>query len=288
MRQNVVLPLLALLFCWLTMPQEALALDVPDKYRDGVTIVHAETMEPLSFVGYNGEPKGIVADFWRKWSEKTGVPVIFKLTSWKEGLEMIRSGQCDIHGGLFLTDERIGYMDFSDGYLPIKTALMVPRGSVIKSMDDLPGYRVGVLDKGASQEYMELRYPEVEIAPYKNVRLAVKALNGGDVDALYMDYPTVMYISGTMGTVKELLPVEFVTERPLRAAVAKGNRELMKLVEDGLASIAPRERERIMAQWFIEPHPETFAWMYVLAGAVVLMLGVLYVLFFGFPFRAGR
>jgi len=286
MRVKVAQYILILLLWGLAVPEGGFALTVPDQYRAGVTVVHSDTMAPLSFLGYNGEAKGIVADFWRKWSQETGVPVDFRLSNWKTGLELIRTGQCDIHGGLFETDERLAYMDFSEGYLSLKTALIVLKSSQIKSMKDLRDKQVGVLAKGSSEEYMRRHYPSVKIVPNKNVRLAVESLVNGDVDALYMDYPTVMYISGTIGAAKEFVPVEFVTDKLLRASVAKGNVELMKLVEAGMAAIDSQERQRIMDNWFIEPHAESYNWMIVFAVLIVGIFCGLYLLLFGIPFRS--
>jgi len=143
-----------------------------------------------------------------------------------------------------------------------------------------------VLAKGSSEEYMRRHYPSVKIVPNKNVRLAVESLVNGDVDALYMDYPTVMYISGTIGAAKEFVPVEFVTDKLLRASVAKGNVELMKLVEAGMAAIDSQERQRIMDNWFIEPHAESYNWMIVFAVLIVGIFCGLYLLLFGIPFRS--
>ncbi|MBA1331427.1 hypothetical protein QQ73_09785, partial [Candidatus Endoriftia persephone str. Guaymas] len=47
-------------------------------------------------------------DIWRLWSQKSGIPVAFKQTSWERSLEMVRSGEADLHAGIVDHHQRSG------------------------------------------------------------------------------------------------------------------------------------------------------------------------------------
>ncbi len=264
------------------------AFDVPERYRDGVTVVHSNNMPPMSFGGLNGEPKGFLIDFWRKWSTETGVPVSFRLTTWKDGLELVRTGECDIHGGLFSTEDRRKYFDYSDKIFPVKTALFIRTDSGIKGMTDIGDKWVGVLEKGSAEEYLRKHYPKLKLKSYLSIDEAMVAFASGGVSVIVTDYPTLMYLSAKHAILNDVHAVKILFEDSMRAAVAKGNSDLLDLVARGIEQIDPEEREYILHRWYVSEPDDLNTLKIVVALAVIGLLGALVFLVFGGRARRSR
>ena len=66
---------------------------------------------PIAGVNLVGEPAGLLPDIWRKWSEKTGVPVVFKTATFGETVSMLRHGAIDVHASLFRNEVRKAWLD---------------------------------------------------------------------------------------------------------------------------------------------------------------------------------
>lgn len=262
----------------------ARALSIPLEYRGGVTVTHVDTMPPMSFFGLNGEPKGFVIDLWRKWSSETGVPVRFVLTDWANSLELVRSGEVDIHGGLFLTPNRLEYLDYTDGLFSIDTMLFTIKGRDINGMDDLGDRVVGVLKRGAAEELMQNQYPEVARKSFVDVQ----GLGIGEVDAVVTDYPNLMFIGGSMGVVDTIVSVQRLEEERLRAGVAKGNEGLLELVRSGLQRIDDEERENILHRWFVRDAKTSETLKIVVALSLTGLIGAVCLLVFGGRLRGLR
>lgn len=257
------------------------AFNVPLQFRDGVTIVHSDAMPPMSYVGLNGDPKGFVIDFWEKWAVETGVPVRFHLTSWAEGLDMLKAGKVDIHGGLYLTPERQEYLEYSDKIFPIDAALFTLKGNGVEGMGDLRDGVVGVLVKGSAEEIMRRDYPRIKRHVYPSITTMIQGFVDGEVDAVVTDYPTLMYLGGTMGVVKDLEVVEILKHEHLRAAVLKGNEELLALVSRGLAEVDEKERLNILRRWFVR-EAESSSTLKIVAGlSLAGLIGAVLLLLFG-------
>lgn len=266
---------LILVFLVVLLATPAWAYDVPDYFRHGVTVVHSDDMAPLAFSGLNGDPKGFVVDFWKKWSAETGVPVSFKLMNWKQGLEYVRKNDMAIHGGLYKTPERSKFLSYSGEIFPMDVALFVMKGSEIRSMSDLPGHRVGVLEKGASHEQMQREYPDIRLQPFASIHELIEAFVSHAVDAVVGDYPAIMYMSGTFGVIKDVLPVETLRTEELRAAVGLGRVELLELVTYGLSRVDMDERENILHRWFVvEEKSDHSLLLGALASIAILILGM--------------
>lgn len=85
-----------------TPPASALASDSPST----VIVSLPRDNEPYSFASMFGEPSGMLVEIWRLWAEKTGCEVKFRMGDWADTINDVRSGQANIHSGLFRTSHR--------------------------------------------------------------------------------------------------------------------------------------------------------------------------------------
>src|SRR5512135_3555294 len=61
---------------------------------------------PFSFAGRDGEPQGILVEFWRLWAARNGHEIEFQLDDLDETIEAVRRGKADFHSGIFYSDPR--------------------------------------------------------------------------------------------------------------------------------------------------------------------------------------
>lgn len=270
-----------ILIATLLMPISAWAYTVPERFLNGVTVVHSDDMAPMAFAGVNGAPKGFVVDYWKVWSERTGVPVTFRLMNWQQGLELVRKDEMAVHGGLYVTPRRMSYLQYAPAIFPMDAYLFTVQGGAVRSVDDLSGKVVGVLAKGASSELVAAKLPEARTRMFPSYTRMLVGLIDNEVECIAGDYQTIMYLAGTLGALKQLMPMALLSEENLHPAVARGRDELFGLVEHGCSLISEDEREEILHQWFVleEQHDHTL--VYMALGAVAVFLLALGVFYFG-------
>ena len=87
--------------------------------------------------------QGMLADYWRLWSEKTGIRIQFEPYPWHTCMARVREGQSDMIPGMFYSAERDASLDFSQSFMQIKTSLFTRNSSTAAHLDDLEGMRVG-------------------------------------------------------------------------------------------------------------------------------------------------
>lgn len=279
---NVTTPFLLILTSMLFLLQgQALALDIPQKYRGGVVIATEDNMPPMAFVGPNGESKGFIVDLWKKWSAETGVPVSFRLGPWGEGLDSIRNGSSDIHAGLFITPERLEFMEFGNILFPSNVSLFSKKGSSIIGFDDLAGHSVGVLGRGATDEMLKRDHPNLIRKRYDTSRDTVMGVLRGEVDVVISDSFAIRYILGEQGRLDEYEERAIIYKDAYRPGVKKGNKELLNLVNEGMGMIDEAERENILSVWYVADSSVSTSLKVGLGLAVASLLLGLGVLMFG-------
>ncbi len=249
-----------------------------------LVVVHSDNTPPLSSMGLNKEPKGLVIDYWRAWSAKNGIPVTFVLTDWPGTLQMIRDGKADVHGGLYFNEERDEFLDFASPFFEMEAALFVRKGLGIQYVAGLGNRPVGVLEKGFSEFYLRKNYPELNLLPFKTSRHMAQAAVGGDVDALLTEYTTLIHQLGAVAKVDDFIPLKTLYAHSLRPAVAAGNEELLNIIEEGEAKLSSRDFERIFSRWTVAK-PLFNSWVLPAVGLGALFTGVLACLFFNLKRR---
>ncbi|MCK5481961.1 MAG: transporter substrate-binding domain-containing protein, partial [Gammaproteobacteria bacterium] len=95
---------LLLLVCLLPHPLVAAS---PER----ISVAYSVDSIPFQYTDENGEPNGIIIDYWKLWSEKTGITVDFIEATWNGTLALVRDGKADAHAGLFFNEQRDRFLD---------------------------------------------------------------------------------------------------------------------------------------------------------------------------------
>ena len=101
------LPLLAMTIA-VMLPVSGFA-EIPPKR---ISVAYCNDCVPFQFSDEDGQPAGMIIDFWRLWSEKTGIVIDFRRATWSETLAMVGSGAADAHAGLFFNKHRDTFLEY--------------------------------------------------------------------------------------------------------------------------------------------------------------------------------
>ncbi len=232
-----------------------------------------------------GEPRGLVIDLWREFGRYTGTTIEFRLTDWRNTLELVRTGEADVHGGLFESPARDVYLDFSDQMqIPLASRLFVSNKLKVSSMDDLDNIQVAMTHNGFAQEYIDGKYPLIIKHLYPNSKEVVEAAVAGEVLAFVTDYPAAMYFLHKLGSPDRFHVADTLYTKRLQAAVSDGNTELLDFISNGFAQLPREEFNRITQKW-IHSESVTPRWLYPTILGSFSGLLLLFVLLYVFTLK---
>lgn len=246
-------------------------------YREtGVTVVHTITAHPFFFEGRKGELRGMLVDLWNAWSDKTGIPVHFKVSTWKDTLPLVLDGTYDIHAGLMASEERKRQFTFSQPLFSIETALIVPEGTREKTDVFLAKRIVGTVAGGLPGMILREKHPNAAVKEYDTPGLVSAALADGEVDGVVMDLPTFHFNNIELPTPVEYVVLSSLVKKGIHAGVRKDNTELAALVRDGFAAFSKKEMAAIQHRWFVvsaAPEPMNYS-IWIGVAILALLLGL--------------
>jgi polar amino acid transport system substrate-binding protein len=178
-----------------------------------------------------GERRGVSVDLARELARRIGKPLDLKpIASPPAVIEAVRSGQADI-GFVAYEATRLGTVEFSQTYLLVQQSFLVRGDSPIRAVTDIDkrGQKIG----GTRNDSMMLCLKRVlkQAAPTEldnNTEAVLKALNGGEIDALGANRQRLTtYMKDVPGS--RILPQNFFNV-PQNVVVPMGKPEVIAAV----------------------------------------------------------
>jgi PAS domain S-box-containing protein len=251
-----------------------------------IIVSHGHTWPPFSYLDEQGNPKGLLIDLWNEIGENTGRDIQFRLVDWAESLEQVRAGSADLHGGLFYSEDRSRYMDFSDGIMSVNTFAFVRSNLTAFYLHDLADERVGVTKDSYEMEFMQAEYPEINLLQFSNNEQMVQSAIDGEINVFIADYPIGMYLLDKLATPTDFRPLEFLYSQPILVGVAAGNEEMLQFVNDALSNLSDDDIRRLSQRWMrIETVEAVPAWVIPIFISALAIAGLLFYSFYQFRSR---
>lgn len=196
----------------------------PFEYKDGDNIV------------------GIDAEISKKVADKLGVELKINDIAFDSLIPELNSGRANfVAAGMTVTDDRKQNVDFSDTYFDASQAIIVKKGSAVKSRADLNGKKVGVQQGTTGDTYCtnEDGKNDIKVASVERYNKGVDAVTdlvNGKIDAVVIDdFPATKFVEKNSDKIQKL--GEALTVEKYAIAVKKGDDAMLKTVNDVLAEM---------------------------------------------------
>jgi signal transduction histidine kinase len=215
---------------------------------------------PFSSFDKEGRIRGIDVEIAKLLAQRTGLRFEFvKTASWSETLQKAGAGELDLVVGIARTDERERLLGlrFTEVFCNLPTAIVTRKAEpFLTPMRVLETKRVAMPRDYATTEKLQKLHPNAHILLTSDEEEAMVAVAGNRADATALNIASASYLAHLRGLsnlkISGFSEVDFF----LSVAVRKDAAELYSIVQKGLATIGPNEREDIYASYI---NPETSA-----------------------------
>lgn len=241
-----------------------------------IRISGAPDWAPISYRNQAGNPMGIVADYLNLLAAKSNLQFqTVAATSWTNVLAMAEAGQIDIVNGIASCDDTSTALDHTDNFIQAD-GVFITRKDVhfLKSLEDIDNQRIGTRKNFAIAEALQRDHPHLSLQLYENALSGLQAVAHGDIDIFVVDLPTFEYYSRQRSLAN--LKISGVAPYSFRIAmgVAKGNPELVSILNKTLQLISQKEKNKIYSNWVSLKKPlidYSLMWKIILSASVFLL-----------------
>lgn len=229
--------------------------NVADNQDKVLKVVTEAGFPPFEFKE-NNEFVGFDMDLIRAIAEAEGYKAEITHMGFESLIPALQSNQADCAiAGMSIDEERKASVDFSTPYFNAGLIIAVQKDTTgINSPDDLKGKRiagqVGTIGADACNS-IKKKDPKTTVKIFDSVGEAFMELEKGGIDAVINDYAvTYEYISKTGGAKTKMVGDVFSADDQYGIAVKKGNKEMLKVINDGLEKVkASGKYDEIYQKW---------------------------------------
>lgn len=222
--------------------------------NEHITIAAEPDYPPYSFVDDEGVPQGFSLDLFRAVAEIMDIELETRSGLWDDIRNDLSAGRIDALPLVGRTPEREEHFDFTVPYISLLGGIVVSDDdSTIDELDDLRGKRIAVMAGDNAEEFLRRNGFDDEITTVPVFSEAIQRVADGKSDAVVMQRLVALRLieEEGIGGVR-------VVEKPVREfrqdfcfAVTEGDKELLALLNDGLAiAIANGTLRQLRTKWF--------------------------------------
>ena len=217
-------------------------------FSQPIKIGCVEDYYPYITVTNSGELGGILIDWWKLWSKKTGIDIKFIPLDLQSCIEKTENGEIDVIAGILYSDERAERLDFSESLIRTRTVLFLKNSIKTDSLKNLK-VAINLVENNLANSYLKTNYPNLELITLKTYASLMNAIHLQSVDAFTYEIPN------PLGKYKQPAPPEgyYILEtlfaERIRPAVKKENSKMLSLIVSGTGKISDEELIGIVDEW---------------------------------------
>lgn len=246
-----------------------------------LVITSSAKWKPYSYINKQGEPAGILVDYWKVVAEQSGFDVEFKLVSWNESLELVKHGQADVHAGLIQSPERDLFLDFGPEIMAIETHVFLDQHLLGTDFDKIfsgeVDIKVGVVLGGYEAYYAAQYLPKLNLVYFATNEDMLYAASSAKLEGFISDYQVANLFMFTENSQKKYVPVKFLYSEPLRFGVKEGNDVLWQKLANATDKVSDASKMQLFSRWiYMETvYPKYFIPIIISVALMVLCIYIL-------------
>jgi len=218
-----------------------------------IVIAQDATWPPMEFVNQDKQIVGFDTDYMEAAAKEAGFKVEFKNVAWDGIFGGLAAGKYDaVCSSVTITEERKKTMDFSVPYFKVRQALVVPKSSTAKTLEDMKGKTVGA-QIGTTGYFATKEVSGLNAKSYDEIGLAMEDLFNGRIDGVVCDDPVAAQYALQKAEYAAKLKIAAVLETGdeyYGVAVKKGNKEVLDLINKGIKAVQEKGIEsKLRTKW---------------------------------------
>jgi PAS domain S-box-containing protein len=232
---------------------------------------------PISFVDRHGEPQGIGPDFVKALNQRLGGALVVVPGAFSRNYELLLQGKLDALMEISRRPEREQQFEFSQSYISVPHVLVGRKGGpAFRTERELAGKTVALEQGFYSVTHFSKYYPSVTIRQYGSTLEALHAVARGEADAYAGNRAVAIHlIERELLTDLRLMAVLKGPRSELRFAAAKGQLELIGLLDKALGAMPSAEREAIVDRWLAHQYEKTTDYRLLLTLALMASAAII-------------
>lgn len=205
-----------------------------NQHSDTIFYIGDSEYPPFEFVNEDGKPDGFNIDLIRQLADYADREIMIDLMPWHVVVDSMRTGSKTYVTSMYISEQRELLYLFTNPHNKVSQAMFVPKGSDIKSLEDITDKTILVEEDDIMHEIVHDMRINGDVIKYENYTEALQALAEGKGDVVFCPLVQGNYYvrnSRIKGLTHRKLPFP-----PLDYcySIARGDKDLQALLNEAL------------------------------------------------------
>jgi ABC-type amino acid transport substrate-binding protein len=257
--------LLLCLVCW-TLPALSQELTPAEQIwlaeHPQLTLGVDRDWAPYEFIDNDEQYQGLAADYVKLIEQRLSLKLhAAPAQNWGKVLADARAGRVHLLPSLMATPERQQYLTFTRPYLDFPIVILTQeKGPQPRTLQELKGLKVAVVDSYATHELLRDKHPELRLGPRPSIAAALQALATGQADAMVGDLASSVWHLRQLKLDGIIVSGQTPYRYQLAMAVPNNHAILAGIIDKVLAELTPRDVADIEQRWVGELTDQRQSW----------------------------
>lgn len=250
-----------------------------------ITVAPDPTYGPIEFFDDQGVFKGVAADYLKWIEDKT--PLTFEImeySTWPQALAAVQNHEVDMLSAAIKTEQREQYLDFSSTYFSVPNVIVARTTHEDGvQLEDLVGQKVLVIEDYATEDFVSLNYPEIDLITVGSTVEGLSLVSLGTYDYMVVSLAQASYYlpDSKITNIKVCGEINF--ENEVAFGVKEAYAPLIPILNKTLDAMPEKLKDGIYFKWVnldLEGGLSKTVVTIIIIGVVTLLGGIGVVLFF--------
>lgn len=240
---------------------------IDGSFIDTLYIVDDSTYAPYIFnLRHNdgkNEATGIMVDIWKLWSQKTGIPIKFTLTTFSNAIREVESKRADVVSGIMPKyREGLYQLIYSKQYYSVEARPIIKRENEVYYKDLTSGnYKFGTCRGDVINLIIknDRRFNTIDTIGFNSYSDEINALVNGKISGILIEEPIFKYTLFTNNNSNKINDFVILPDRideQIHAGATDPN--VIKLIDLGFQEISNDDIQSIQNAWVKRYEPNIF------------------------------
>ena len=230
-----------------------LALGTAQVQARDLVVGSSATYRPFAYESPTKDIVGYDVDMIKAIAQKAGLQIKIVNTPWTGIFASLNNGDLDlVISGVTINDKRKQSYDFTAPYFEARQLIAVPKDSQVKSLKDLAGKKIGVVNGSTGDDIASREFGKTnpDIRRFESTPVVISELLANGLDAAIGDNGVIAFRVQEHKELKTVSDPSFSKEF-FGIVVKQGNKALLDKLNAGLAAVkADGSYARIYKKWF--------------------------------------